>query len=164
MIGWKEFYEQRQDKLKEEAVRLSVFGSLDKFVSAVLSQSCFQPERKRREIIALAICCSAGTVYETTDGSLYEYFLWFADTVNKLMIAECKSHHWYVMGSIGNFFQLIKDSLVVYQGDYQKAADELGISCNKSAMRKAVTYMERVEEHRKQRGELLRHMEGGVST
>jgi hypothetical protein len=160
MTDWKEFFDARQDKLQEEAVRLAVFGSLDRFVGSVLDQSFFQPQRKRRGIMAHAVCCSAGTVYDPReDGSLYEYFKWFAETANRLMINECKSRRWYVMGSVDRFFVLIKDTIELCDGDYERAAAELHIRCNEAAMKKAVGYPEHIEEQKRRRQACL---EGGL--
>lgn len=159
-MGWKEFFEERQDKLKEEAVRLTVFGSLERFVSSVLERNSFQPQRKRRELIAHAICCSAGTVYDPgDDGSLYEYFYWFAETANQLMIGEYRRKVSYVMSSVDHFFVLMKDTVNRFDGDYEKAAAELHIRCNLAAMKKAERYLEHLEERKSRRQACL---EGGL--
>ena len=159
-MGWKEFFDARQDKLQEEAVRLAVFGTLDRFVGSVFDQSFFQPQRKRRELIAHAICCSAGNVYDPReDGSLYEYFKWYAETANRLMINECRSKVSYVMSSVDHFFVLIKDMVNRFDGDYEKAATELHIRCNEAAMKKAERYPEHLEELKRRRQACL---EGGT--
>ncbi len=160
MTDWKEFFDARQDKLQEEAVRLAVFGSLDRFVGSVLDQSFFQPQRKRREIIAHAVCCSAGTVYDPReDGSLYEYFSWFAETANQLMIDEYRRKVSYVMSSVDHFFVLMKDTVNRFDGDYERAAAELHIRCNLAAMKKAERYPEHIEELKRRRQACL---EGGL--
>ena len=154
MAGWKEFYEERQDRLEEEPVRLAVFGSLDDFVRSEVSRSSFRPEIKRRLVIALAVCCSLGTQYDTgEDGSLYEYWRWCAETANRLCTREIRERRRYVMSSVSNFFELIKDTVNSCGGDYKEAAEELGIEYYEPAMRKAVRYLEYQKEQEKRRRE-----------
>lgn len=156
MTGWKEFYEERQDRLEEEPVRLAVFGSLDDFVRSEVSRSSFQPELKRRLVIALAVCCSLGTQYDTgEDGSLYEYWRWCAETANRLCTREIRERRRYVMAGVSNFFELIKDTVNSCGGDYKEAAEELGIEYYEPAMRKAVRYLEWKKEQDRQRREWM---------
>ena len=156
-MGWKEFFEERQDKLKEEAVRLTVFGALERFVSSVLDLGSFQPQGKRRKLIAHAVCCSVGTVYDPgEDGSLYEYFYWFAKTANQLMIDEYRSKVSYVMSSVDHFFVLMRDTVNRFDGNYERAAAELHIRCNEAAMKKAARYLEHLEGLKRRRQACLK--------